>query len=191
MLPGNTLSSIPSPAPFIGARALPVTGLVDYEDGGIAIQDPSKGLMYQIWRARVLGNDLVLDAPSVEPVAIYSGEDITEVSLAFDQNMRPTVAFVEAGEAKLLWYDSAVPGQVITTLASDVQDPRVSLDDKRQSQLAVSDIILGYLRDGKLYCRQQRDRFQIERLLDEGPHVGLIKIGMNRGLRLQFWMRYV
>ena len=191
MLPDNVLSSTPIPANFIGARALPITGLIDYADGGIGIQDPSEGLQYQIWRMRVINDELLLDAPNTPAYVLYSGTDITEVSLSFDQNMRPAVAFVEAGAAKLFWYDTTLPANVITALAVDVVNPRVTLDDKRSLQSSSSDVILGYLRAGKLYYRQQRERYTVERLLDVGPHTGLIKIGMNRVWRLQFWMSYL
>jgi len=204
-MPADTLSTSPVPAVFTGPRAMPVQNLVDFEYGGIGIQDPSRGLMYQVWRCRVIGNSLILDAPNTPAFSIHDGAaPLTEVSLAFDQNMRPTIAFVEGGRAKLLWYDSAIPGETVTELAAGVITPRVALDDKRQSQLGISDIILAYLRDGGLYYRQQRDRFLVE--IDPTADMpeeereaaraqvaasgGLIKIGMNRQLRLQFMLAY-
>jgi len=187
MMPDNVLSTVPANAAFSGARALPVTRTVDYEDGGIAIQDPSRGSQYQRWRGRLIGNDILLDAPEVEPFAVYSGAGITEISFTFDQNMRPAIAFVQAGVAKLWWFDSVAGAQVVTEYPGAIT-PRVILDDKRFTQTSNSDVILGYVRDGALYYRQQRDRFTIERLLDAGPHVGLVKIGFNVQLRLQFLM---
>lgn len=187
-LPDDVLSATPVNAAFSGARALPVTRTVDYEDGGIAIQDPSRGSQYQRWRGRLLGENIILDAPEVEPFVALSGPGITEISFTFDQNMNPAVAFVQDGVAKLWWFDSVPGQQVITELAVDVITPRVILDDKRFTQTSNSDIILAYVRDGTLYYRQQRDRFTIERLLDAGPHVGLVKIGFNVQLRLQFLM---
>tara|TARA_R110001592_G_scaffold98896_1_gene281988 strand:- start:647 stop:1225 length:579 start_codon:yes stop_codon:yes gene_type:complete len=187
-LPDNALSKSPVPAVFVGARALAVTRTVDYEDGGIAIQDPSRGSQYQRWRGRLLGENIILDAPEVEPFVALSGPGITEISFTFDQNMNPAVAFVQDGVAKLWWFDSVPGQQVITELAVDVITPRVILDDKRFTQTSNSDVILGYVRDGTLYYRQQRDRFTIERILDVGPHVGLVKIGFNVQLRLQFLM---
>jgi hypothetical protein len=187
MMPDDVLSTIPITAALTGARALPVTRTVDYEDGGIAIQDPSQGSNYQRWRGRLIGDDIILDAPEVEPFAVLSGPDITEISFTFDQNMRPAVAFVQAGMAKLRWFDTVAGAQVITEYPGAIT-PRVVLDDKRFTQTSSSDIIFGYVRDGALYYRQQRDRYTIERLLDAGPHVGLIKIGFNVQLRLQFLM---
>ena len=54
MLPQNTLSTEPVPAVFEGGRALPVRNEVDYELGGVALNDPSKGLLHQMWRARII-----------------------------------------------------------------------------------------------------------------------------------------
>lgn len=188
-LPDDSLSTDRWPSTVFGARALAVTRRVDYEDGGIALNDPSRGLLYQRWRARLIGDDVIIDASEVEETVLFSGSDITEISFTFDQNMRPALAFVQNGVAKLRWFDSVIGQQVITEFPGAIT-PRVVLDDKRATQSAASDIIFAYVRDGALYYRQQRDRFTIERLLDQGPHKGLIKIGMGRNLRLQFVMEY-
>jgi len=186
-LPDDVLSTTPVNAAFIGARALPVTRTVDYEDGGIAVQDPSRGSQYQRWRGRLLGENIILDAPEVESFVALSGPDITEISFTFDQNMRPAIAYVQSGVAKLWWFDTVAGEQVVTEYPGAIT-PRVIRDDKRFRHAHNSDVILGYVRDGALYYRQQRDRFTIERLLDAGPHVGLVKIGFNVQLRLQFLM---
>jgi hypothetical protein len=187
MIPNNVLSTTPAPAPVTGARARAVSNTVDFEDGGIALQDPSQGSQYQQWRGRLLGEDVVLDAPTVAPVTIYSAPNITEISFTFSQNMDPALAFVQAGMAKLFWFDSVVGSNVVTEFP-DAVTPRVILDDKRFTQTTNSDIIFAYLRSGALYYRQQRDRFQVERLLDAGPYAGLVKIGFNSQLRLQFFL---
>lgn len=204
MLPQNILSATPIESGFIGGRSLPVRDVVDYEVGGIAIQDPSKGLLYQYWRARILNNasDIVLDAEHVAPFTIISGNNITEVSLSFDRNMRPVIAYVENGTAKLNWYDTE-QGRQTTTDYPGIVTPRVSHDDKRQLQSLVSDVIFAYIRDGGLYYRQQRDRFQVEidpteDMLEPNraairaqiaASAGLVKIGLNRQLRMQFMLK--
>ncbi|WP_444931500.1 hypothetical protein ACJJIF_06910 [Microbulbifer sp. SSSA002] len=190
-LPENSLSTLAISAPFVGGAALPVRDITDYETGGIAIRDSSEGLQYQVWRARILndGTDIVLDAREVDEFTLISGSDITEVSLAFDRNMYPVIAYVEAGTAKLNWYDSSAAEQV-TTDWPGIITPRVTLDDKRQLQSAASDVIFAYLKDGHLYYRQQRDRFETEYLLQaDVDSDGLIKIGMNRQHRLQFLLK--
>ncbi|GAB2899693.1 hypothetical protein ACCI51_18185 [Microbulbifer echini] len=190
-LPENTLSSQPVASPFIGGAALPVRNITDYERGGVAIQDPSKGLNFQTWRARILndGKAIVLDAQQVRASTVISGANITEVSLAFDQNMRPVIAYVEAGTAKLYWYDSSQNAQVTTTFAGFIT-PRVSLDDKRPLQQHISDVIFAYLKNGNLYHRRQRDRYGTEYLLASNvSSPGLVKIGMSRNFRLQFLLK--
>lgn len=189
---GNVLSSEIIPAPFEGGRALPVSLTRDFETGGIGLNDPSKGLNYQIWNCKIKEKEeIIISAENTEDIIVYQGSNITECSLTFDQNMRPAVAFVEQDVAKLRWYDSQASSQVVTTLGSDIITPRVSMDDKRYRQSTVNDIILAYLRSGNLYFRLQRDRFGVEYLLQ--PNVqspGIIKIGMNRVNRFQFLMRY-
>lgn len=200
MLPGDVLSTQPVIAPFSGARGLPVTDTIDYEGGGIALNDTSRGLLYQRWRGRILRDDVVLDAPEVPETVIYSEPGITQISFTFDQNMRPVLAFVRDGLPFLHWYDPIEQGMVVTPLGEGIATPRVTLDDKRQTQTGISDVVLAYKRLGQLFIRYQRDRFQIEYdpLEDMPPSEqiaarqqiaaagGLIKIGMNRQWRLQF-----
>jgi len=186
MIPENRLSTTPVPDEIIGARSLPVTPTQDFEDGGIALSDPSEGLMYQVWRATVSQLKYVyFDADNADMTLVYTGDYITEISFTFDQNMRPVLAFVEDGLPFFRWYDSTVEAQVVTALDKNVINPRVFLDDKRLLERGKSDIILGYIRSGSLYFRMQRDRFGVEYLLKEGVY-NLYKIGMNKQLRVQF-----
>ena len=192
-MPQNTLSTESKPRQFVGARSLAITRILDYEDAGRAINDASQGLLYQRWRARLFEQGtadsvVVLDAPEVAPFELVRLPGITEISISFDQQMRPTLAYVQSGVSYLRWFDT-VPGQyVTTTLGADIITPRVTMDDKRltgSNGYQSNDVILAYIRAGNLYYRQQRDRFTIERLLKVGVKP-LIKIGMSRGLRLQF-----
>lgn len=189
-LPQNQLSSVPLPGYFLGARAQVFPDYIDYADGGVGIQDPSLGLDYQVWTAEIVEDivedRIVLSAPTHPATTVYTGDDITEVSLAFDQNMNVCVAFVEAGVAKLLWYDTTVQDMVVTELGAGVTHPRVALDDNREFNRSGSDVILAYIKDGALCYRQQRDRYSIERQLSSGPWIALVRIGMGSTLRFQF-----
>lgn len=193
MMPDNELSTTPRPARFFGARSGATSKTIDYEDGGKAIQDTSEGLLYQKWRARLFNAGktdahVLLDAREVPEFVWLTVPGMTEISFTFDQSMRPTVVYVAGGQAYLSWFDSVENAYVTTALAADVITPRVSMDDKRyvgSNGYQVSDVILAYIRNGNLYYRQQRDRYTIERLLETGV-TPLIKIGINRGLRLQF-----
>lgn len=188
------LSTVTVAASFVGARSMGVTRTVDYEDGGVAIQDPSRGLLYQRWRVRLLNSGKVdskvlLGAANLPEFDWFVRPNITEVSLAFDQNMRPHLAFVQDGAARLYWYDSQVEGMVTTDLGVEIRTPRITMDDKRfiaSNGYLLNDIVLAYVRDGKLCTRMQRERFSVEVIQAENIENGLIKIGINRQLRLQF-----
>lgn len=141
---------------------------MDYEMGGVAVGDASQGLQVRTWKAWVAGGQVLLAPwPELAPVtALFAADDVSELSLAFDQLMHPTVAYVQGGSTKLYWYDTAVPGQV-TTSFPDASYPAVFLDDKRavMVQKGSTDVLFFYLRAGGLYYRQQRDRFTVERVL--------------------------
>ncbi len=171
------------------------------EWGGVALNDGTQGLYVQIWELNVVTSDIpaVLDqvwisAPSVAPILIFSALDITEASLAFDQNMHIFVAFVSAGQAKYYWYDTVTESQITSNLPVGSTTPRATLDDHRRAMVATSDIILAYIRDGSLYFRAQIDRYLIEYLLYADinlviPSPQIHSVSMNQGLRLQFSIR--
>lgn len=196
MIPENRRSSEVISGSFEGARDKAYVGsLVDYEDGGIAIQDPSKGLRFQTWKAfrrvgMVNGSELhsvVVEDEKGETAVLYQGFPITELSFTFDQNMYATLAFVEGGQAKLRWFNPLVPGVVVIDLDADVTHPRVSLDDKHPLGLPSSDVILAYQKNDKgLYVRAQRDRYEVEYELAAEAPGELFKIGLNVRNRMQF-----
>ena len=189
-MPDNVLSTRPVPSSFIGARALASYEKVDYEEGPIAVLDVSQGLQAQRWRMRLIDGEFWLDAPSVPEFIAYTAPGSSEVSFTFDQLGRLVLAYVQNDQPKLYWFDAAVPGFVVTELPGDAITPKVILDDKRFTQVLVSDVILQYVRAGRLKVRMQRDRFLIEYDLSPGPWTAVAKLGFNRGLRLQTLCRY-
>lgn len=190
-MPDNVLSSEIVKGHYIGTNDIVPTKLTDYELGGVGLNDPSQGLMVQLWRVYARSTKVFITSelhPS-DILLFERGDIVTEVSLAFDQNMRPFVAFVE-GEDELAkawfwWYDTAIAQQVFTELV-DASSPKATLDDKRPMQSLSSDIILGYVKNNNLYMRRQRDRYNVEYLLYEGINGSLVKIGMTDKNRLQF-----
>jgi hypothetical protein len=44
------------------------------------------------------------------------------------------------------------------------------------------------MRGTSLYYRQQRDRYEVEYLLKTGLNAKLVRVGMNKGYRLQFML---
>lgn len=187
MIPEQRLSTTNLPAAFLPPDDEPRTLTSVRKFGGIALNDPSQGMFVQIWTLTTDGTNVTISAPNHPASVLFTGTAITEIDLAFDQNMRPFVAFVEGGAAKYRWYDSLVEGQVITPL-TDATRPRCCLDDKRALQTGSSDIILVYIRVGNLYFRAQRDRYLVEYLLKSAVTGALAKVGMGVALRLQFEM---
>lgn len=110
----------------------------------------------------------------------------TELSLTFDQNMNPFVAFVEDGQAWFWWYDPQQAQQVFTQMAPDVVSPRATLDDKRDFASVYSNIRLCYIRNGSLYYRRQDERYQTEHLLTDNAGDYLYDVNMASNDRLEW-----
>ncbi|MEC7118980.1 MAG: hypothetical protein VXW65_03625 [Pseudomonadota bacterium] len=182
MLPDNVLSSDSQQADFL----LPIKSskVTDLEWGGVAVQDTSQGLRVKIWQAYLDGDNVMIVAPEVPPTVLFSAAGITELALAFDQNMRPAVAYRQSGTAKLWWYDSTIADMTVTDFG-DCRDLHLTLDDNRPNQISVSDIIFGYIRDNALYYRQQRDRYETEYLLSAVAQ-DLTMMGMMTNQRMGF-----
>lgn len=186
MLPDNVISTLSLSAAFIPPRNVRKQLLLDYARGGVAIGDASQGLDVKDWRCRLVGADVVVGSDDVPETTIFTQSDITELSLTFDQNMRPFIAFVAADQASYRWYDSVVSSFVISNLPANSMRPRCAMDDVRPSQSSSSDIILAYTRDNVLYYRQQRDRYLVEYALSTGVVDPLHQVGMSVKNRFQF-----
>lgn len=198
-LPSDSLSSKTLQAPLLFPdNIIRQSELEDYELGGSGLQDPSQGLQVQGWRGDI--NLLTLDCtltPFVTgtPTVIFT-ETIpapVEFSFSFDSNMRYMSATRWADNTvKLRWYDTALPGYTITTYTG-IKSMMLSLDDKREFAGSYRDVLFTYIKtDNKLYYRQQRDRFLIERLLDGNlaANLRITQFGMGRNLRMQWRLEY-
>lgn len=189
-LPGEALEVAAPAALFIVPDDLGrPTRALDFERGGVALNDASQGLNIKNWRARVSGNDvLISEEPYTSESVVITDTGIIDISLAFDQNMRPTLAYLSGGSVKLYWYDAALPGQTTTTFTG-ITSPFLALDDKRSvaTAIASNDILLFYINGNQLAYRQQRDRFNTERILRTfpGSGVSIKRAGMGSGLRMQ------
>jgi hypothetical protein len=190
MFPENRLSTILVADDYIYPYTLtPPNKRVAYSHGGININDPSQGIRVQLWTAYVEDGIIMLNAPSLaQPVIALSGDNISELTLAFDQNMNYTLAYVQNSVAKLYWFDTFLSAYTITEFPSAIS-PRITLDDKRPLQTSLSDLVLGYVKNDNLYFRLQRDRFLNEYLLKENVQARLDQMGMNVKNRLQFKLK--
>ena len=188
MLPQNLPSKIPVPRPFLVPNRQ--KELIDYEWGGVAIQNTSLGLRHSLWECSYFKpqSSIVIRRTDLsEYHTIITGVPrVTRVGLAFDFNMRPTICFVQDEVSKLYWYDTAQNKAIITEFAG-MENPCISLDDTRLHQSHRADIILAYQRGRDIFIRQQRDRYQKEILFKRNFGVSMLfQVGMNTGNRFEF-----
>jgi hypothetical protein len=196
MFPDSQPASSAVRAEFLSPDDYPRVKTVDREQGGIALNDPSGGLNVHVWRVNAeAGGIRLTNEDTAFTTILLPGIVATEVALAFDQNMRPTIAYVSDGTAYLYWFDALAGAPVTTSIGSGVTQPMLSLDDKRPELLDTSDIILAYIRGSTAYWRAQRDRFGVERLAGELPSgaesINFHGFGMTKVGRVQFYIRCV
>ena len=181
-MPGDALAVIPKPGTILpDDRRFPV-GLVSRERGGKGLNDASEGVNGYVWTAvadEVTGK-VILTRNGAQPSTLGIFGPLRSISLAFDQNMQPALAYVnQARDCKLYWFDATVPGYVTLTMPAGARDPCLTLDDKRNELVTGSDILLFYTIGTNLYYRQQRERFTVERLIYTGVQGRLFHVGMN------------
>lgn len=170
--------------------------LYSYERGGVAISNPSQGLDLLDWRAEWVESTeevRVFSLPSGTPTTLFTVSGLSELSLSFDQNMRPVVAYVASSQAFLYWYDPTIPAFTTTALATDVKSPILTLDDKRRTGTIENrnDALLFYIRGNAVYYRQQRDRYTVERKVAtlSAPDAKIVRAGMSDVYRVQVAIR--
>lgn len=205
MLPDGKLSSQPVAGRMVYDIGVPTTKTLDYKMGGINIQDPSKGLDYQVWRGQILNpasdnSSIVIDGRFSPEHHILTYPFMIEFNFSFDFNMNPMAVFIarEVREINgknvteyntyLYWYDTTIPGFTILPFGSSFRTPKLIIDDPRQAEsqyYSLSDVCMFYWRSGNLCVRYLRDRFTVETILKRNvPYIE--KVGMNEHFRLQW-----
>lgn len=193
MLPSNgQLTDEPFPSSWFYPHPTEFDPLIDYEMGGVALQNPSQGLDVQLWKLRYHEQQIKISKtsdPGTE-IGLFIVPNLIRLALAFDQNMNPCYAWENGAEGycNLIFYDTLVGANTVLTF-NGITNPCLTLDDHRRGETATSDIIFAYVRDGNLCYRQQRDRFDVEYVQTE-VQGELIRVGMSSGSRLQFMSRY-
>ena len=187
MIPGGSFTTTPVissfPAPYNDAY----TPLTQNVLGGISIGDPSHGRTYQTWTVNYNGTSINI-SPSTGGIAYTLVEsNVFSVSLAFDNNMSPVIAWMTTGGANLYYYNT-VTESYNTTFFPGVLSCRVCVDDPAEFYNASSDVIFGYTLGGNLYYRQQRDRYATQYLIGASTKT-LIRMSLSTGNRLQFELR--
>ena len=190
----NRLSTEPITAPYIDPNGRTFTLNQDWEGGPIAIEDTSGGMNYQAWFLSYAGGEFTITpetagVPFVIPIPPTTSK---QCSFCFDQNARPTVAWVDDNDqGHLYWYDTLAADYQVFDFANPVWGLALTLDDKRRKQIAANDILLWYTLPAAtagqyvLYHRLQRDRFTDIYTMKDPVWPYIYKNGMNEGLRVQ------
>lgn len=183
MIPGNQFTPTPLPSLFVAPYDRNYNPNKAFSSGGVAIGDPSQGRDMQNWEAAIEGDNIVVRPEGGAVQLTLSAPGAVDVTLAFDGNMAATVAWLTGTTASLYYYDSIVGGYITKTFA-DVTSCRVCIDDIRTFNTTNSDILLVYTKGGNLYWRQQRDRYDVERLVGATAN-RIVKAGPSETGRLQ------
>lgn len=180
---------------FVGARARrDISDVLDFCDGGVAIQDPSEGLFVRVWRTMLRNDGTYLGwEDGTNEVRIGDGIDagISTISLDFDSNMNYVFVSVRADKTGALSYFNVQQGRRIIVELGQVDYAKVALDDKRPGATAWAQVIVPYTRGGNMYVRTQNENYTQEHLeVDTGKVFRpLVKCGMGTNLRFQVQFR--
>ena len=184
MIPGNTITPHPLVTDFAYLEGGWYSPLYQEVMGGIALNNPSQGRLVQPWSVVYAAGSIQVQPVSGSVVFTLPATDVQTISLAFDNNMAPVLAWKTSAGANLYYYDSTTLSYV-TQFFSAVTSCKVCVDDPQDFYTSQSDVIFGYTLNNNLYWRQQRDRYSIERLVG-ATNQYLIRMGPSVGNRLQF-----
>ena len=191
MIPGNIFTPTPIVGNFLYLQDLPYDPLIQTVMGGSALNDAVNGRLVKPWTVFYTPDLLAPTTGLIEVqpsdgnvVFTITASDVLTVSLAFDANMAPVIAWTTPDDANLYYYDT-LTSTYITRVFPGVTSCRVCVDDPLKFYTSQSDVIFGYTINGNLCYRQQRDRYNTEYIIQ--PMTGsLTKLGMSSINRLQF-----
>lgn len=186
MLPNNTISPNIDISPYVTGITQSYDSRTQYAYGGIALNDPSQGRRYQIWKIFYDSNTstIYLGPSGQEPVFSLVVAGVISVGVTFDGNMQPAICYTTSTGASIYFYNSLISGYDTLTITG-ATSARIVIDDVRNVNSSNSDIIFAYTRDNGLYWRQQRDRYATE-YFAAATTKKLIRVDMNTKYRLQF-----
>ena len=187
MIPEASVKLRPWVISMLPPDTLKTSGLTDREMGGVALGDASRGLSDWLWTVEVIDDNVVLTREGEPSITLLVQENIVDIALAFDQNMRPVIAWQDTTDKLFLRSYDGVTNLFVVMDMGTGRCPRLSLDDKRQIALSTNDVIFAYIREAALYYKQQRDRYLTEYFVATVPNGAqqLNGIGMG-GLHFQF-----
>ena len=180
MIPGGFVAGAESP--FLPPASDPYDPLTQRVWGGTALNNGANGRLVQLWQVSYSDPVISVGLPASTPAFTLSRPGLTSVSLAFDQNMAPVLAWQTSAGTTIYFFNGTTYEEL---LVPGTTSSRAVVDDLRAFNAANSDIIVAYTRAGSVWYRQQRDNYAIERLIGSTSTAQLIRLGTNVAGRLQ------
>ena len=190
MIPGGPLNF--TYIPIVGEYTPPISNTYDplFEtvEGGIAIGDPSQGRLYQYWTIDYDGRFITVRPASGGIALQLQRNSVSSVSLAFDANMSPVIAYQVAGTGAFLYYYDTLTSQYVEKFYPTAISSRVVVDQPANWYVGNSDVMFGYTTVSHICYRQQRDRYDIEYVIQPTTcnNAFLKRLGLSNVNRLQF-----
>jgi hypothetical protein len=160
---------------------------IDYERGGVNLNDPYLGLNKLNWKSNYLNGGIkITDFNGFIQHTPLEIANVTELSFSFDRNMAVAIAYMVAGTSYLYFYDSTL-GTYNTLIFNGITSIRLIHDDLREIADPYDDILFFYIKDNKVYFRRQRDRYVDEFEFCDLPEgkTRIQRLGFSNKLRLQ------
>ena len=162
----------------------------EYSLGGIELEDTSKGLKSNTW-VSYLGSDnniFIKRIDREESSIVFEFPDIDWLSFTFDQNMRPVHSFMSRGKSYIRFY-SGIQFEIKELIGA--RFPNIILDlYEEEEDIPKSDIVLAYVKDGKLIYTLQRTKFADEVIIATDINKSMVhKIGILVDGRFGFHWR--
>jgi len=166
--------------------------LIEREMGGVAVSDPSQGINVNVWQSsysNTTGTVYLKNLDTGITYTIISGVmNMTDLSFAFDANMRPNLGYrLSNCNSYIRYYDTITEAFVTRQLPAGAGAPKLTHDDKRDDMvlLNVTDVMVYYILNNVLYFLVQRERFNtVHQAATLTSGATLVKVGMSNDLRL-------
>ena len=187
MIPGNFISLTLDPKPFKSPESKPYDPISQLIRGGTRIGYGSDGRDVKDYLVELFTDGLIniTDTTSNQIVYTKTLVNTKTISATFDNNMNVVLCYQLLDTSNLHYFDLE-SNKYITKVVNNTTSCKVCIDDIRLINNANSDIIFGYTKDDNLYYRQQRDKYDIERLIDPCQGKRLLRLGQTENNRLQF-----
>jgi|GEM_PF-6646708 len=166
MIPEKALAAGNAPVPV----APPKNGVRyrwrDVAYGGVDVQNPSLGVLHQLWTATYdpFTGVVTLKSENGKSYPIHTQHGINEIGIAFDNNANWVLTYrLTNSRGFISFYSDSVLGRVAVPIGR-CSSMMVGMDDARGIPIGITDILVTYIDpQRRLLLRGQRDKYRIAR----------------------------